>query len=184
MGNLINIRQITVNSNFQLVKKTIIIMLAILCSGKAFSNEMRVIDNTSINQNTVKTILDIQAGLEWQHQGNKAANWTGAKAYCEKLVIGNKSDWRLPSIKELVSITNYSKGPPAVNEYFFTATADSEYWSSTQFLESQSHVWYMNFRFGDLYFADMNMFFFIRCVRDSRVQNQAKIQDVLPFPKK
>ncbi len=171
--------------NLLLITTIFITVLAFSLPANSSAYEMKMINNPSVGlQNSIKTVLDKRTHLEWQYKGNKAANWKNANKYCQNLVIGNKRDWRLPAIKELVSIVFYSKKSPAIYEYFTSSTADSEYWSSTQFTDTQSHIWYLNFRFGDLYFADKKMVFFTRCVRDERGYNPVKSKNVLPLTKK
>ncbi|PJZ54889.1 DUF1566 domain-containing protein [Leptospira adleri] len=93
------------------------------------------------------TVLDQKSGLVWQRcasgQGSAgdsytdcsvgAANavaWTAALAYCNSLNLGG-GGWRLPSVKELVSLVDYSKtASPFINQTFFPNAADS-YWTST-----------------------------------------------------
>ncbi len=54
------------------------------------------------------TILDSVTGLVWQKGHNeKRLTWIDADRACKKLVLGNKSDWRLPDIKELYSLANF-----------------------------------------------------------------------------
>jgi hypothetical protein len=42
-------------------------------------------------------------------------NWESAKKYCKDLTIGQRKDWRLPTIQELLSIVDYSKFDPALD---------------------------------------------------------------------
>jgi hypothetical protein len=40
-------------------------------------------------------------------------HWKSALSFCETLSFGNYSDWRLPSVQELLSIADYQKFYPA-----------------------------------------------------------------------
>lgn len=52
---------------------------------------------------------DPLTGLEWQGgAGKPVADWAGALSYCEGLVFGGSSDWRLPDFIELLSIDGHS----------------------------------------------------------------------------
>ncbi len=47
------------------------------------------------------------------------------------LVYAGHDDWRLPNIKELVSIVDYGENAPAIDAAFFPNILDVVYWSST-----------------------------------------------------
>ena len=89
--------------------------------------------NLIINKD--KTVTDINTGLMWQQvevEANiSAKNWESALSYCENLTQSNYFDWRLPDLKELKSIVNYSKHNPAVLKIFFSNIMLDFYWSST-----------------------------------------------------
>ena len=49
-------------------------------------------------------------GLEWQAgRVEKTASWEAAKTYCDSLELAGKSDWRLPNIDELKSLSTCDK---------------------------------------------------------------------------
>lgn len=91
------------------------------------------------------TITDNATGLTWAQADNGAGiNWGEALAYCEALTLGGADDWRLPSIKELQSIVDYSRSPDATGsaaiDPLFSVTAITNeggqtdyphFWSST-----------------------------------------------------
>ncbi len=56
--------------------------------------------------------VDGRTGLYWQRKSNPNSEWAAALATCRALVdtkLGGYADWRLPSIKELLSIVDRSK---------------------------------------------------------------------------
>lgn len=62
------------------------------------------------------TVSDTATGLMWQQADNGAGTiWGEALAYCENLSLAGYDDWRLPNIKELHSIVDYSRSPDATN---------------------------------------------------------------------
>ncbi|MDQ1333920.1 MAG: hypothetical protein QG552_870, partial [Thermodesulfobacteriota bacterium] len=62
------------------------------------------------------TVTDTSTGLMWQQdtarddQGNyDTMTWEEALAYCEGRTLGGHTDWRLPTIKELRSLVDYTR---------------------------------------------------------------------------
>ncbi len=98
------------------------------------------------------TITDNATGLMWmQNDSEKAMNWQEALEYAEGKEFGNFSDWRLPTIKELQSIVDYSRAPgatgsAAINPAFNCTGIINEagqpdygyYWSGTTHTNKQN----------------------------------------------
>ncbi len=112
-----------------------------LVRGEAYG-ENKFVDNKD------KTISDKATGLMWQKEDSgKGMNWEEALKYAEKMNEQNYlgySDWRVPNIKELQSIVDYSRSPevtssPAIDPIFKTTKIKNEageadypyFWSST-----------------------------------------------------
>ena len=78
------------------------------------------------------TVSDTGTGLMWQQATAPGTyNWEQALAYCEDLSLAGHDDWRLPTIKELRSIVDYTRYNPAMDTTAFLEVAASWYWSST-----------------------------------------------------
>ncbi len=54
------------------------------------------------------TITDLDTGLMWTQVPASARTWEQALAYAEGLTLAGASDWRLPNIKELQTLTDYT----------------------------------------------------------------------------
>ena len=91
------------------------------------------------------TISDTATGLMWMQDDNgESLNWAEALSYAEAKEFANYTDWRLPNIKELQSIVDYTRSPnttnsAAINPLFNCSKITNEanqvdypfYWSST-----------------------------------------------------
>lgn len=120
----------------------------------------------------VATVTDNLTGLVWSKNANLLStrnpefdqdgvvgdgmvDWANAVAYLSKLnqdeYLGY-SDWRLPNIRELRSLVNYSLGSPAsglADEGFFNLP-NGYYWSSTSAALALKQAWAAGVFFGDL----------------------------------
>ncbi len=91
------------------------------------------------------TISDLATGLMWmQYDTGNALDWEEALSTAEGFEFAGYSDWRLPDVKELQSIVDYSRAPGATNsaaiDPLFNCTQITNeagqkdypyYWSST-----------------------------------------------------
>lgn len=114
------------------------------------------------------TVTDLESGLMWQQEDDGTQRtWEEALDYCYSLPLGGYSDWRLPNIKELQSLVDYSKVQPAIDLKFFVATKQSNYWSSTTFPDNPTYAYNVNFYFGNYVNVEKlkNDSSYVRCVR-------------------
>jgi hypothetical protein len=92
--------------------------------------------------------------------------WTaegyGAVEYCENLDAEGSTDWRLPTIAEFTSITDYTTYNNATQVPGFTQDAD--YWSSTPYAEDADYAWNWNTYYGNAYDNDRSNQYSVRCV--------------------
>ncbi|MFI3247463.1 MAG: DUF1566 domain-containing protein, partial [Ferrimonas sp.] len=140
-----------------------------------------------------QTVTDNVSGLQWQQIiDDQRRPWESALSYCQQLTLAGKNDWRLPNVKELVSIVNYNKVQPSIDELYFPNTPYKYYfWSSTsdiggpmkffrpltarkaqQLPEAQRQrgehtvmAWAIGYQIGDGQGQDKGSEFWTRCVR-------------------
>ena len=108
--------------------------------------------STSYTDNGNGTVTDNSTMLMWQ-QGTAATmmNWKDALSYCENLSLAGYTDWRLPTIKELHTLVNYSVPYPGpiINTTYFPNTQASWYCTSTTGGYSSGYEWLVDFSYGD-----------------------------------
>jgi uncharacterized protein DUF1566 len=86
------------------------------------------------------TITDVNTGLQWQQSPSPMGHsWKEAADYCSSLELGGYSDWRMPSAKELFSISDFSTGWPYLNTAFFglageSVSKDEQYWTANKYV--------------------------------------------------
>lgn len=106
------------------------------------------------------TITDNMTGLLWLEKNSclSGVNWTSALDQVDNLASGQCSltdgsqagDWRVPNIRELLSLVDYSRKGPALppewGNYF--SSGNAWFWSSTTWANYPSSVWILDSYFG------------------------------------
>ena len=112
------------------------------------------------------TVTDTSTGLMWQQATAGATNWNAAINYCEGLVLGGHSDWRLPNRNELQSLVDYSTYIPAIDATAFPNTTYSLYWSSTTLDLYSGSAWGVEFDDGDVAYNSklLDFLYYVRAV--------------------
>ena len=73
-------------------------------------------------------------------------NWDSSVDACEALIFAGRTDWRLPSARELGTLLDFSlDAPPLINMNFFPNTGATNYWTSTSNDQTDSNAWDVNF---------------------------------------
>ena len=127
-----------------------------------------------INNEVTKDLTE----LYWQKSSINELTWSEALNYCESLSLSGHSDWRLPNIRELVSLVSidyynfrsqYSSFI-GLNEFYFP-NSNIELWSSTQDAASDS-AWM--FDLESVQTRQQNTYdkLFSKCVRGGKINFQ------------
>jgi uncharacterized protein DUF1566/Big-like domain-containing protein len=123
------------------------------------------INAPSYTDNSNGTVTDNVTGLIWQQSDDDSTRtWSAAGTYCDGLTLGGNSDWRLPTVKELVSILDLGIYSPSINAVF-TGTNSSSYWSSTTYASDTSYAWLVFFDDGGVSYRVKTSSYYVRCVR-------------------
>ena len=113
-----------------------------------------------------ETVTDNVTGLMWQDDAQAQNDtWANAVSYCAELELGAFTNWRLPSIKELIYLTDKGIENPAIDPVFENIT--SYYWSNTEYILNTSQAWYL--KSSDSSYNTLiksNSIVNSRCVRD------------------
>lgn len=96
------------------------------------------------------SVRDLNTGLDWQKEPGPKLNWNEARAGAAAFRAGGQADWRLPSIKELYSLMDFSgstpvpgrQGKPFIDSVFGfrygnpaagERLIDAQFWSATEY---------------------------------------------------
>ena len=142
------------------MRKLIFILITLLITTEMFAEFSR--------NNEKEIVHDSITGLIWQD--NEAVKltlkkWTDAIRYCKELKLGGFDNWRLPSIEELQTITDYNRNNPALNNAFVNYF-NLGYWSSTTSVDSIDKAWAVDTMNGSAHNYYKPFSRYTRCVRD------------------
>jgi len=117
-------------------------------------------------------VTDHFTELEWQDDKNVSSikkNWLGAQTYCTTLGLDN-GEWRLPTRRELVSLSNYGQKDPAIDSIFKNIVSAS-YWSSTPYADPAADIddaWFVDFNEHGQFKKNKKNEYHICCVRSEK----------------
>ncbi len=159
------------------------------CDGTG-QDAANILNPMSYTDNGDGTVTDNVTGLMWQQQDNKNSgngyNWFQATGtydktnnpaslnVCGALNIGGHTDWRLPSVFELITIVDYGipyPGPTINTSFFPNPNTSGSCWSSTVTTPNYTppQAWSVWFGYGSSDDEDMTYTGCVRCVRGQRL---------------
>jgi Protein of unknown function (DUF1566) len=96
-------------------------------SGEAFAGQDAQFDGNQMSY------TDNATGLMWQ-QANSCSglDWENALGYADSSTLAGYADWRLPNIKELQSIVDYTRSPSASDEANLGPAIDTDFFQITE----------------------------------------------------
>lgn len=111
-------------------------------------------------------ISDQGTQLMWQRQDDGTTRtWTAAITYCEDLILAGYTNWRLPTVTELYTISDLTIYNPAINTTYFTGAQAAGYWSSTTLPGVSTRALIVDFNNGSVSYSDKTGMLYVRCVR-------------------
>lgn len=154
------------------MKKICFTLTLLLCCGSAFAFDQVVGDITTgfSRNNRLEVVKDDIYRLMWQDGDLSPHRMYHDEAvhYCENLNFAGFDDWRLPTVNELLSITDDTRVKTAINLAFKNAELYSNLcWSSTKKAGNPSDVWCVDFNYGMEFQSGVSNRHFVRCVRQN-----------------
>lgn len=111
------------------------------------------------------TVTDTRTKLTWQRTPDLTPRtFAQATPYCAALDLNGKG-WRVPSIKELLTIVDESRWGPAIDPVAFPGTPSDYFWTSSPLATFPMFVWTVFFGKGTAAFFDVSNPRLVRCVR-------------------
>ena len=116
-------------------------------------------------------VKDPTTNLIWEdtnHTTEEKVTHNEATTYCSTLKLGEVSDWRVPTLNELLTIVDYTRYEPATLKEFSHVEIGTMYWTSTPYLRSKDQFWGIEFKDGATDSASKNYNRYVRCVKASK----------------
>lgn len=77
-------------------------------------------------------VTDLRTGLIWQQVPNAMQyTWDAANTYCKGLSLGGMTGFRIPSLKELMTLVDPARVRPAIDPKAFPNTPLESFWTSS-----------------------------------------------------
>lgn len=107
------------------------------------------------------TVLDNVTGLRWQRVAPTTEYyWDDAKLYCASLSLGGAEEWVLPTLIEMLTLVDFTKYGPAIDDVAFPDSRDS-FWTASGYNSKR----YVSFNSGDVSFdSPQSLTLRVRCV--------------------
>ncbi|MBH1989542.1 MAG: DUF1566 domain-containing protein [Myxococcaceae bacterium] len=126
--------------------------------------------STNRYMNVSGEVTDFVTGLIWQQYAPQTGNWTwsDSTSYCNGLGLNGHS-WRLPKIRELQSLIDYSGtyNTLMMNLTIFAREPANLFWTNTPWSSGSSDAWLMNPVSGSLYHDSVSIKYYVRCCRQT-----------------
>ncbi len=144
----------------------------------AASAIVAVTSSGALQLNADGTVSDPKTGLTWM-RCSVGQTWTGstcsgaarthtfdeANALTGTVEFANRSDWRVPNIRELQTIVDRSVYGPAIDRTAFPNTPSSNSWSGSASADGSTFAWLVHFNNGGAYYGNRSNSYTVRLVR-------------------
>lgn len=149
------------------------------CEGKSVTADEK---KFTIDDNKPSKVFHTTSGLEWSrcvigqtwNNDSKTCDgdgerftWQSALKLSQTYKLEGHTDWRLPNIKELVSLVERACVSPAIELDIFPATPSDSYWTATPntSADKADEAWSVGFYNGRLESREKQQDFYVRMVR-------------------
>ena len=126
------------------------------------SNMQPTNPDASYTDNGDGTVTHLPTGLTWKRcaegqtwSGTTCTGSSSAHTWAQALTLASTSsfagqtDWRLPNIKELLSLVEVCRLNPSINDAIFPVAPSSYFWSGSPYAYYSNFTWYVGFNNGN-----------------------------------
>jgi hypothetical protein len=152
--------------------REVLAIASALCNGDAPQAKVQILKIPAGPRYDVggDVVIDRTTGLMWSRENvpGGTMKWAAAAEACKALKLGGHSDWRLPTIRELLTLVDYERHDPAIDTDAFKCESNY-YWTSTPLHSSPGGcAWVVSFSYGAATWGVQGSGFYVRAVRASQ----------------
>ncbi|HYB99404.1 MAG TPA: DUF1566 domain-containing protein [Candidatus Limnocylindrales bacterium] len=169
----------------------------IACNGSGQDGQFLAGLEFSFIDNGDGTITDVNTNLMWEKLSDDgtihdyqdfAYQWAGAYGKINSLNAMDQgagfagyNDWRLPNVREMASLVDFSTSSPSISVAFnndncapgcmvenCSCTHSKPYWTSTTSSSSPNQAWTVNYATGGIASSSKTVYNYVRAVRGGR----------------
>jgi hypothetical protein len=132
-----------------------VLVAALPARGHAPPGRYQITTNGTPDDTTDDTVLDVKTQLRWQRAFSPPVTWDSAagagsaQAYCGSLAVGTyATGWRLPQIRELVTLVDSRSVRPSYDQAAFPGIVVNpetgktwKFWSATPVAAVSGSIW-------------------------------------------
>ncbi len=119
------------------------------------------------------SVYDTSADIVWtDNNATDESNattftWIAAYTYCENLDLNGSTDWHLPNINQLFTLSDKTRYNPAIDiTVFNNIKTDKAYWSSTTNMQNTNDALAVDFHDGKVVSVNKSTQLYLRCFRN------------------
>lgn len=112
---------------------------------------------------TADTVRDTKSQLTWERNSG-LYTYAEAEAHCKNLNLENAT-WRVPTMKELLTIVDDTRTNPSIDINAFPNTPSTQFWTSSERVNQPGEYWHVDFYDGGTSSFDPTQTINLRCVR-------------------
>jgi hypothetical protein len=108
---------------------------------------------------------DSRTGLMWQRfSDSETRTFNDSREYCQTLDLQGDG-WRLPTLKELLTIVDPTRRTPAIIASSFPFTPLARFWSSSKRVDGEDDAYQVDYEIGGVIYTSVADKHYVRCVR-------------------
>lgn len=122
---------------------------------------------TKDNHTNLIRSLQTVTTIYWNHATSTSAG-RPIETHNTATRCGFADGWRVPTVRELLSIVHHGASSPTIDAPYFPSTTTYRYWSNDAYTLDSAYAWVVNFSYGGTQVSSKTMTNHVRLVRSGQ----------------